>query len=251
MIPFISDGEDGAPPVQTRVFSDRNACGVGEHEDLTAAHSPVQSAVGAGPVSWQMITCADVDRAVRRVAWLAPVLASQAPAAADFVRAASARSRRVIARESSFAVAACGGPWDARSVSQVITAPPRAPVHTRPAMVPANAGSVQPAPARASALARNVAVRSCSRSRSGSRSRMTRTSGSASATGNAVRVASCPVVCVVRDRTAVVAESAGGCSFLVVGSFPRCAESCSWVCAGFCAWVPGIMTPCAGSCAWV
>ena len=141
------------------------------------------------PVNWQMITCADVDRAVRRVAWLLPVLASQALPQRISSERLRARSRRVVVRESWFAVAVCGGPWDARSVSQVITAPPCAPVHTRSAMATANARSVQPTPASASALARSAAVPSCSRSRSGSRSRMTRTSASASATGAGVRVA--------------------------------------------------------------
>lgn len=50
------------------------------------------------------------------------------PAAADFARAASARSRRAIVRELRFA-SVRGGPTDARSVSQVIIAPPWAPFH--------------------------------------------------------------------------------------------------------------------------
>ena len=189
----------------------------------------------------------------RRPSWAASCLAAarageSAPAAADFARAASARSRRVVVRESLFG-AARGGPTFASSVSQVITAPPCAPFHTRSATAAASGWAVQPALANVCALVRRVAVLSCARSRSGSRSRITRTSSSAWPARSVARAVG-PVVGGTWNRTGDGGWSAGGCSFLVVGSFPECAESCSWVCAGFCAWVPGVVTPCAGSCAW-
>jgi len=78
----------------------------------------------------------------------------------------------VIVRDSWFA-SVHGGSTDARSVSQVSTAPAWAPFHPRSVTATASACSVQPALASARALVRSVAVLSCARSRSGSRSRIT------------------------------------------------------------------------------
>ena len=163
------------------------------------------------------------DQSRRRRSWAASSLAwlragESGPAAADFAWAASVRNRRVVVRESWFSVVR-GGPTFARSVSQVITAPPCAPCQIRSVRAAASGWAVQPTLARAWALVRSVAVLSCTRSRSGSRSRMTRISVSAWAARSPARAVG-PVVRGTGYRTVVGAGCVGGCCFLVVGSSP-------------------------------
>ena len=170
-----------------------------------------------------------------------------AAAAASRSAACWARSRSVADRESSGSAAGRGGAVAARSVSQVMTAPAPAPVHVRCVMAVVRDASVQPARARASARGVMVEFASCRRSRSGRFWRMTRAS---SLDGSGVFV----VVGVNRGPSGSPGPGrgpAGGCSFLVVLSFPRGAESCTGAPAESCTGVPPSTTPRAESCAGV
>jgi len=201
----------------------------------------------------------------RRPSWAASCLAAarageSAPAAADFARAASARSRRVVVRESLFGAARVG-PTFASSVSQVITAPPCTVPHPisnghrqwlgRPAgagqrLLPGAQGRGaqlrlqpvrQPVPDHPNQLVGLASQVGRSGGRSGRRRNV-----ESDRRRRLVRWWLFFLGCWFFSNTYKINLSR---------KVPlECAESCSWVCAGFCAWVPGVVTPCAGSCAW-